>query len=49
MVKEEVGRGCFELEKSKEFRVIVSHWLRGRGSGFLVGDTMYIFPSWDLE
>lgn len=47
--KEEVGRGCFELEKRKEFRVIVSHGLRGRGSGFLVGDTMYIFACWDLE
>lgn len=48
--KEKVGRGCFErksMGEKQEFRVtVVSPWLICRGSGFLIGDTMYIFSSW---
>lgn len=50
MEKEEVGKSCFEgksSEEKQEFGVIfTTPWLICRGSGFLKGDTMYIFSSW---
>ena len=52
MEKEGVGMGCLEQKCSGEkgeLRVTTGfQWLSWRGRLFVVGDAMYIFPSWGL-